>query len=217
MGGRGSGGRRPSPELVRQVVGLHAGGLTKPEVAARVGIAAWRVAQILKAAGIQPRRTPGSGRPWDAALRRRAAALRSQGSSYSEVGHLLGVSKQRVGQLLRDAGPGVRTLVVRCRECGRAVAPDRPQGYFHRDALCRACLDRPGVTLGERILTYRLAAGLTRVDLALRVGVRFDLVGRFERGQRRPDKRVLRRLAKVLGPGLLADVPGVSPREGGRE
>jgi transcriptional regulator with XRE-family HTH domain len=145
----------------------------------------------------------GSGRRLDAARRQELAALRAQGLSYAEIGRRLGVSRQGVWELLRDCGPEVKALVVPCRACGRDVGTVRPGANPRRDALCLACLARPGVTLGQRLVTYRLVAGLTQAELAVRVGVRFGLVSAYERGERRPEARVLRRLAKVLGPGLL--------------
>jgi hypothetical protein len=73
--GEGGRSRRVSPEQHRQGVVLHGAGLTKPQIAARVGLSVSRVGQVLRAAGIKPRRTPGSGQPYDAARRRVLAAL----------------------------------------------------------------------------------------------------------------------------------------------
>jgi transcriptional regulator with XRE-family HTH domain len=147
----------------------------------------------------------GSGKPYDAARRRLLAGLRAEGLTYAEIGRRLGVSRQGVWELLQDAAPEVKALVVRCRACGRAVAPVRPWANPRRDALCLDCLGRPGVTLGQRLLTCRLAAGLTQAELAARAGIGRNTLSAFERGERRPGRRVLRRLAKVLGPGVLSE------------
>jgi transcriptional regulator with XRE-family HTH domain len=59
------------------------------------------------------------------------------------------------------------------------------------------------VTLGDRLLTYRLVAGLTQEELAARVGAVRIPVYFYEKGWFRPSGRALRRLAGVQGPGLL--------------
>jgi transcriptional regulator with XRE-family HTH domain len=58
------------------------------------------------------------------------------------------------------------------------------------------------VTLGERLLSWRLAAGLTQEEVAARGGVAVATVKGYERGRHRPGERVLRQLVEVLGPGV---------------
>jgi transcriptional regulator with XRE-family HTH domain len=150
---------------------------------------------------------PGSGRHPDPARQRRAAERRAQGLSYAAIGQRLGVTKQTIGQLLRvPAGP------ARCRCCDAPLAAAPLQARYRRGALCLACLARtPRATVADRLLAYRVSAGLTQEGLAARAGTTRDIVSAYERGWRRPRPEVLRRLAEVLGPGLLADVPGVAP------
>jgi ribosome-binding protein aMBF1 (putative translation factor) len=87
-----------------------------------------------------------------------------------------------------------------------------PHGGYRRGALCLACLARtPGATLADRLLAHRLAAGLTQKELAARVGTTKNVISGYELELYRARPAKLRRLAKVLGAGVLADVPGVAP------
>ena len=69
--------------------------------------------------------------------------------------------------------------------------------------LCRKSLiaskcrpSEPPRTLGERLRAWRLERGLEQRDVAAMLGVRPATVGRWERDQRRPAKKLL--------PGVLA-------------
>jgi transcriptional regulator with XRE-family HTH domain len=142
------------------------------------------------------------GRPPDGRRRRLAAELRLRGRSLAEVGRELGVSKQAVHQLLRAAAmcdPGH----VRCVSCAAAVAPGALRPRKALPALCAACLrKRPDAPAGQRLLSRRLAAGLSRAALAKRARVDPKSIGQSERGGARPRSDTLARLARVLGPGL---------------
>jgi transcriptional regulator with XRE-family HTH domain len=143
------------------------------------------------------------GRKLNQGLRQRVAALRGQGLTYAAIGRRLGVTKQWVGQLLHSAGLTGLPAPVCCRSCGTPLAEAHLLGGYRRGALCLACLARtPDATLAERLLAHRLA-GLTRGGLARRVGVTHQTVANWENGAGRPRPQARRRLAEVLGEGLL--------------
>lgn len=45
--------------------------------------------------------------------------------------------------------------------------------------------------VGERIKKLRLARGLTQTDLALMLGIKQPKISEFERGKRKPNKRMV--------------------------
>jgi transcriptional regulator with XRE-family HTH domain len=142
------------------------------------------------------------GRPADERRRRLAAELRTRGLSLAEVGRELGVSRQAVAILLRGAGAGDPGHVC-CVSCAAAVARPALRPRSGLPVLCPACVDKhPDATLGQRLLSRRLAAGLSRYALGRRARVDPSLIGRFERGLERPAAATLTRLARVLGDGL---------------
>jgi transcriptional regulator with XRE-family HTH domain len=144
------------------------------------------------------------GRKLNQDLRQRVAALRGQGLTYAEIGRLFGVTKQWVGQLLRSAGLTAPLPPVRCRACGTPLAEAHLLVGHHHVALCLACLaEAPNATLAVRLLAHRLAAGLSQSEVGARAGVTKSAVSRYEAGAYQPRPRVLRRLAEVLGAGLL--------------
>jgi transcriptional regulator with XRE-family HTH domain len=59
------------------------------------------------------------------------------------------------------------------------------------------------VPFPQRLLAYRTAAGLTQAELAAKAGLSARAVSLAERGVGRANAETLRRLAAVLGPGLL--------------
>jgi DNA-binding IscR family transcriptional regulator/DNA-binding XRE family transcriptional regulator len=80
------------------------------------------------------------------------------------------------------------------------TATDRP------GALCLVCLGRTaGATAGQRLRAYRLAAALTRADVAWLAGVHRSAAGQAEQDQVGKDTDTLARLGRVLG------LPGVPP------
>jgi transcriptional regulator with XRE-family HTH domain len=115
--------------------------------------------------------------------------LREQGLSYAEVGRRLGISKQAAASLCR------------------ATAADEPLPPPEGLGL------RAGATFGWRLRTCRLLAGLTRGQLARRAGVPRATVEAYEQGDLAPRQSHVGRLARVLGPGLLAGPPGEPPAE----
>jgi transcriptional regulator with XRE-family HTH domain len=146
-----------------------------------------------------------SGRRPDEALRRRALELREQGLTFPVIAERLGLTEEAAGRLVR--GPRAQTpdAAVRCAGCGREFARRPPPGRKPRaEPLCLACLAQsPGAPLAQRLLAHRLAAGLTQAALASKTGLSVRAVSQAERGGGRPNADTLRRLAAVLGPGLL--------------
>jgi transcriptional regulator with XRE-family HTH domain len=151
-----------------------------------------------------------SGRKPDAKRRAEIARLRAKGLSLAEIGRRLGVSRQSVQVTLRAmARPAVRT--VACSACGAAVVSEGALPSDAKAALCLRCLGRrPGTPFGQRLKACRLAAGLTKADLARRAGFRPQMLRHYETGLREPRWTQLARLVAVLGPALVT--AGVAER-----
>jgi transcriptional regulator with XRE-family HTH domain len=146
----------------------------------------------------------GHGGHPDEYRRRQMAELRAKGLTYAEVGRRFGVTASVARYLVERSGLAGAAVPVRCPACGGvAGAIPRPR-WGGQEAVCAACLaGRPGAGLGARLRADRVARGLTLAALARLVGVTAAAVSQYESGARRPGARTLRRLAEVLGPGLL--------------
>jgi len=149
----------------------------------------------------------GSGRQPNETRRQEVIRLRGEGLSQGEIGCRLGVTRQRVEQIVR-AIQRDRSRSVACRLCGAVVAPP---GTAPPDAglvLCLACLERgPAVSFGERLRTCRTAAGLRLSELARKVGITPVTLRHYETDQREPRWRQLNLLLRVLGPALVLSKP----------
>ncbi len=146
----------------------------------------------------------GSGRQANEIRRREMARLRAEGLTFEEIARVFGVTKQRVCKVLQ--GITATRTVARCCVCRAVVAGGLSQAPNRSPMLCLDCLERtPGVAFSERLRTHRLAAGLTQGQLALRTGVTPMTISLYERGARRPASGTLRRLAEVLGAGLIGE------------
>jgi DNA-binding XRE family transcriptional regulator len=141
----------------------------------------------------------GSGPKPDLQRRRQAARLRAGGLSLRLVGQALGISKQGAAHLLRPPARRSRLRGFACAGCRAWVESAGFHGRNADGALCRRCLARRAAPLGVRLRSLRLAAGLTRADLARRAGVDDTTVSACERGPRRPWARTVQRLAEALG------------------
>jgi transcriptional regulator with XRE-family HTH domain len=144
-----------------------------------------------------------SGRRPDPRRRGEIAQLRQQGLSQAEIGRRLGVSRQSVQLTLRAmARPAARS--VPCAGCG---SPIMSAGVLRSDAgsaLCLSCLAlRPAAPFGQRLKSCRLAAGLTKAELAARAGLTPQMLRHYEGGSREPRWRQVARLVNVLGPALV--------------
>jgi transcriptional regulator with XRE-family HTH domain len=150
-----------------------------------------------------------SGRKCDEGRRREMARLRARGLSLAEIGRRLGVSKQCVQSTLALVARRARSLArgelpaVPCAGCG---APIASPGAIRSDAgraLCLACLARcPEAPFAQRLKSLRLAAGLTKAELADRAGLARVQVQQYEKGVNVPRRPILGRLEGVLGPRL---------------
>jgi transcriptional regulator with XRE-family HTH domain len=133
--------------------------------------------------------------------RRKIAELRAKGLTFEEIGRHLGVTKQRVGQLLHSVG--MTDFALRCRDCGAEIVSRLSRAGRNAPSLCPACLVKmPGHCVGERLKTHRLIAGLTQREVAAETGITPQAVALFEKGKCKPTPETLAQLVAVLGPGL---------------
>lgn len=144
-----------------------------------------------------------SGRKPDSCRRETIARLRADGLSLAEIGRCFGVSRQCVQETLR-AMARARVRSVACAACGDAI---RSAGAIRSDAgsaLCLPCLARrPATSFGVRLKACRLAAGLTKAELAGRAGLTQQMVRHYEGGTREPRWSQVARLVGVLGAALV--------------
>lgn len=145
---------------------------------------------------------PNSGRRPNLKRRRDVANLHSRGVAPPEIARRLGIGVAAVYYYLKAhdlpaSEPGA------CSACQTTIAPGaNPHQY--KDLLCRKCLqNNPHVPFSRFLKSLRVAAGLTRQDLAARGTVGLDLIGRYERGEVEPAWKNLVRLFKVLGVQLV--------------
>jgi transcriptional regulator with XRE-family HTH domain len=134
---------------------------------------------------------------------RALAELRDQGLSVAEIASQLGVSSYRIRQALKTphrngADP------IRCADCSTELTPTGEAISEARSALCLPCLGkRPTTTFAQRLLACRLAAGLSRGQVAARAGGSESTIRNYEAGRYEPGHARRIALANVLGPALL--------------
>jgi transcriptional regulator with XRE-family HTH domain len=121
-----------------------------------------------------------SGRLTNQVQRRKMATLRAKGLTFEEIGRRLGVTKQRVGQLLHSIG--TTDFALRCRDCGAEIVSRLSRASRNAPSLCPACLAKtPGTCFGKRLKTHRFIAGLTQREVAAETGRTPQAVALFER------------------------------------
>jgi transcriptional regulator with XRE-family HTH domain len=130
--------------------------------------------------------------------------LRSRGWTFARIAQKAGVSPQAIHHALCSSSR--RHLIARCRLCRK---PFPAAGALPGDDLAVACprclaANAPFV---ERIRSYRLAAGMTRAELARKAGVCPTLLRQYEHAVASPRLDKLTRLIGVLGIGLVAHAP----------
>ena len=143
----------------------------------------------------QPRRVR------EAQRRRQIQALSAQGLSITEIGQRLGISKQRVHQVLK----GGQAFPVRCRICEGSANSAGAKPEDDRAVLCLSCLAKnPEATFGEYLKAFRLASGMTVVNLAAKTGVPTFTISAYEEGRRvSPTWPVILRLFQSMGVYLI--------------
>ena len=115
-----------------------------------------------------------------------------QGLSVAEIASQLGVSSYRVRQALKTPTHRNGSEPVRCADCAKELAPTGATASETHSALCLPCLGkRPTTTFAQHLLAFRLAAGLSRGQVAAR-GRRREhhpqLRGRTLRARLAPDE-----------------------------
>jgi DNA-binding XRE family transcriptional regulator len=140
-------------------------------------------------------------------------ALRAEGLAFAEIGRWLGVTASCVQSRLAGVG---RVLTFPCCLC-RSAIPGR--GSVPRErarARCVACVTAdPDAGFGDYLLAFRLAAGLTKQELAARAGVCEESVARYEDG-RDAWWSVALKLLRALGVPLTLTAEGQDRPSGNR-
>jgi len=145
-----------------------------------------------------------SGRKPNLERRRHVLKLRDRGLTLHEIAQCFGVSKQAIWSLLNNRPQRRATRAVACSECGAMILSAGALRQDAATALCLTCLHaRTDVPFAQRLKALRLAAGLSRAELAARAGVAPGSLRAYEDGVRSPQFRSVLRLAAVLGNDLL--------------
>src|SRR5262249_54240892 len=131
--------------------------------------------------------------------RRLMAALRAKGWTLAAIGRHLGVTRQCVALTLQKAANPPRRSVP-CTACRQEIVSSGVSPRWAAPALCPTCLDdSPAATFGQRLVSLRLQAGLTRSELARRAGVAIGAVHHYEQGLKYPGDDSRLKLARGLG------------------
>jgi transcriptional regulator with XRE-family HTH domain len=140
------------------------------------------------------------------------AGLRAEGMTLVEISRRFGISAQRVRRvLMKDKKVECRSLSVTCIECNSPIDSPAILRCDAGETLCLQCLARCSDPPFSRTLrALRLAAGMTRGQLAGRAGMSESTIGQYERGQGTPGHMVLKALARILGPQLICRDDGHS-------
>jgi transcriptional regulator with XRE-family HTH domain len=109
--------------------------------------------------------------------------LASQGLSLRQIADRLGISSSTVHRILVMG-------LKRCGRCGRVVESGE---------LCPACSLPPQASFGERLKAFRMATGISQLDLALKIGVEPNQERSWEYGQKQPSEHELRMIVAALG------------------
>jgi transcriptional regulator with XRE-family HTH domain len=148
----------------------------------------------------------GSGPRSDLAKWRQAARLRKKGLSLAAIASRIDMTAEGVRRALCSMGVSRPDVTdVRCRECDRVVTRGVEATRRACPPWCLRCLKRhPEASLGDRVKSHRLTAGMTQEQLGDRTGLHKMTVSWIERGEtKEPGWRTLARLVAVLGAGVL--------------
>ncbi len=136
--------------------------------------------------------------------RREMAILRAKGMTLVEISRRFGFSAQRVRRVLRKAHVEPVPLPVNCIECNATLDSPALLRCDAGETLCLPCLARfPDSPFGRRLRALRVAAGLTRGQLAGRAAMSESIIGQYERGQGLPGRIALQALVRILGSELV--------------
>lgn len=142
-------------------------------------------------------------RPTSRQRRQKILRLRAKGLSLQTIADDLGVTRQFVQRTLTLTG-STRVVPIRCQECDALITRMRTVYDNHIPVWCLGCLARhPRAAFAQRLRAYRLAAGMTRRELAIKAGVSATSIVEYERGNKVPRLENLTKLTRVLGSGLV--------------
>ena len=133
---------------------------------------------------------------------RQVAELRASGMSHQAIGDGLGISHQRVCQILQRSGTSHHVPIL-CLKCKTLITEMRMVANNNGPVYCMDCLP-PDATFGQRLKARRLAAGLTLEALAKQAGIHFQRIGNYEQGRKQPKWDTLAKLIRVFGVEWLA-------------
>jgi len=156
-------------------------------------------------------RTPGEtrGRKTDEARRRQIAHYRARGWTFAQIGRHFGVTRQCVQTLYRLSGEYEGMSGICCCECRREISPwnaRRCGGMMAaQPVFCLDCLaGHPEAGMGERLKAFRVHISLTQAELAGKLGLHCDSIGRIERGEVDPNRSTIAKLMQIFGIALVA-------------
>jgi transcriptional regulator with XRE-family HTH domain len=125
--------------------------------------------------------------------------LAGDGWSGPQIAERLGISRQRVHQLLAKNRATSLLLLAKCGRCGVAIAMGLARRGSHQ-VLCARCLGQAhGLSFGQRLRLLRWAAKFTQEQLAFKCTLSAHTIHDYESGKSRPTKKSLRKLAEALG------------------
>ena len=138
--------------------------------------------------------------PRQSATSLKVKQLSAAGLTMPEICRQTGVSRQLAHFILRGYAREQERRKIRCRACGTGINPAVAYPRQDRKVLCASCAEsRCGVSFGERLVAYRLAAGLQVEELAAQAGVHTPVVTGLEHGHvLRPQRKTVERLGRVL-------------------
>jgi transcriptional regulator with XRE-family HTH domain len=123
-----------------------------------------------------PRASPG--RKPNRERHRQVAELRRRGWTVRALGRHLGISHQRVFEILRTSGLPSDLPPIRCAACGAEIGPRCRAGVPAGRMRCLRCLGAtPAARFGQRLRACRLRAGLTQRELADRCDLARPTIG----------------------------------------
>jgi transcriptional regulator with XRE-family HTH domain len=146
-----------------------------------------------------------SGRIPNEERRRRVTRLRAGGLTLESIAQKLGVSRQAIWSLLNTRPQRTKARALTCQGCGALIVSAGALRGDADSALCLDCVEaEPNLSFGQRLRALRLAAGLTRSELAEQSEIAPGSIRAYEEDRRTPHLRSIARLASLLGNHLLS-------------